>query len=64
MYYVSAVLSKFNFRSVTVRTGVACICNVCEVDEWSGNPAEPPGYQSPLTGLVMHAAKMHLKVLK
>lgn len=62
--HVAAVFYKFNFRIATVRTFVACIYNVCEVDEWTGNPAEPPGYQSPLTGVLMCAANMHLKVLK
>lgn len=60
--HIAAVFYKFNF--LTVRTGVARIYNVCEVDEWTGNPAEPPGYQSPLTGVLMRAANMHLKVLK
>lgn len=64
LYYVTAVFYKFKFLSVTVRTGVAGIYNVCKVDEWTGNPAEPPGYQSPLTGMLMRATKMHLKVLK
>lgn len=50
---------ELDFGSATVGAGVAGISDVCEVEEWTGNPAQPPGDQSPLTGALMHAPRMH-----